>query len=101
MSFNSNPSKQAQEVIFTRKVKKVVHLPISFNNKSFQQVSSQKHLGFTTETSLTFDEQVKAITSEVSKIIGLSWKLNNCSPQSSLTTIYKLFVRPHLDYGDV
>ena len=43
MSFNPDPSKQAQEVIFTRKVKKVVHPPIFFNNKPVQQVSSQKH----------------------------------------------------------
>ena len=44
MSFNPGPSKQAQEVIFTHKVKKVVHPPIFFNNKQVQQVSSQKHL---------------------------------------------------------
>ena len=36
MSFNPDPSKQAQEVIFTRKVKKVVYPPILFNNKSGQ-----------------------------------------------------------------
>ena len=28
-------------------------------------------------------------------------KLNNRLPRSSLTTIYKSCVRPHLDYGDV
>ena len=33
MSFNPDPSKQAQEVIFTRKVKKVVPPPIFLNNK--------------------------------------------------------------------
>ena len=40
-AFNPDPSKQAQEVIFTRKVKKVVHPPIFFHNKPIQQVSSQ------------------------------------------------------------
>ena len=44
MSVNPDPSKQAQEVIFTGKVKKVAHLPIFFNNKLIQQVPSQKHL---------------------------------------------------------
>ena len=33
MSFNPDSSKQAQEVIFTRNVKKVVHSPIFFNYK--------------------------------------------------------------------
>ena len=47
------------------------------------------------------DEQIKAIISKVSKTIGLLRKLNNLLPQSPLTTIYKSFVRPHLDYGDV
>ena len=40
MGFNPDLSKQAQEVIFTRQVKKVVHPPIFFNNKPVQQVSS-------------------------------------------------------------
>ena len=52
-------------------------------------------------TYLTFDEHFKAITSKVNKFIGLLRKLNNCLPRSSLITIYKSFVKPHLDYGDV
>ena len=40
MSFNPDPSKQAQEVVFTCKVKKVVRPQIFFNNKSVQRVSS-------------------------------------------------------------
>ena len=71
MSFNPNPSRQAQEVIFTRKVKKVVHPPIFFSNKPVQQVSSQKHLSFILDTSLTFYEHIKAIASKVSKTVIL------------------------------
>ena len=101
MSFNPAPSKQAQEVIFTRRVKKVVHPPIFFNNKPVQQLLSKKPAGLILDTSLTFDEHIKAITSKVSKTVGLLRKLNNRLPRSSLTIIYKSFVRPHLDYGDV
>ena len=75
MSFNPDLSKQAQEVIFTRKVQKVVHPPIFFNNKPVQKVSSQKYLGLISDTSLTSDEHVKAITSKVSEIIGLVPKI--------------------------
>ena len=35
------------------------------------------------------------------KGIGLLQKLQSILPQTSLLTIYKLFIRPHLDYGDV
>ena len=95
MSFNPDPSKQAQEVFVARKVKKVVLPPVYFNDKPAQQVSSQKHLRLILDTSLTFDELIKKITSKVSRTIGLLRKLNNHLPRSSLTTIYKSFVRPH------
>ena len=55
MIFDLDAYKQAQEFIFTRKAKKVIHPPIFFNNKPVQQVSSQKHLGLILDTSLTFD----------------------------------------------
>ena len=45
MSFNPNPNKQAQEKIFSRKLKKVCRPPLRFNNNNVSQVSSQKRLG--------------------------------------------------------
>ena len=35
------------------------------------------------------------------KRIGIIKKLSNVLPRKSLITIYKSFVRPHLDYGDL
>ena len=35
------------------------------------------------------------------KIVGTIRKLNSVLPRFSLLTIYKSFVRPHIDYGDV
>ena len=35
------------------------------------------------------------------KGIGLLRKLQSILPRTSLLTIYKSFIRPHLDYGDV
>ena len=34
------------------------------------------------------------------KSIGLSHKLQNLLPRAALITIYKPFIRPHLDYGN-
>ena len=34
-------------------------------------------------------------------MIGLLRKLSNLLPRQALVTIYKAFIRPHLDYGDV
>ena len=38
MSFNPDPSKQAQEVIFSRKTKKEYHPPFAFNNKMYRKL---------------------------------------------------------------
>ena len=45
MSFNPDPSKQAQEVIFSRKTKKEYYPPLAFNNNNVLETNSQKHLG--------------------------------------------------------
>ena len=101
MSFNPDPNKQAQEVIFSRKLKKVCHLPLRFNNNNVSQVSSQKHLGLTLDNRLTFDEHLTNVSNKISKTIGLLRKLQNILPRPALFTRYKRFIRPHLDYGDI
>ena len=101
MSFNPEPSKLAQEVISSRKLQKINHPSIYFNNNLIEQVSSQKHLGMILDAKLNFQEQIKNLLTKVNKIIGLFRKLQNILPRGSLLTIFKSFVRPHLDYGDV
>ena len=44
MSSNPDPSKQAQEVVFSHKPQKISHASIYFNNNLIEQVSSQKDL---------------------------------------------------------
>ena len=39
--------------------------------------------------------------SKAMKGIGIIQKLNKILSRHSLITIYKSFVRPHLDYGDI
>ena len=38
MTFNPDPNKQPQEVIFSRKMKKTLHPPLNFNDNSVKQV---------------------------------------------------------------
>ena len=101
MSFNPDLSKQAQEVIFSCNIQKTRHPFIYFNNKSVKQVPSQKDLGLIIDSKLNFQEHLQNILNKVNKTIGLLRKLQNILPREALLTIYKLFVRPHLDYGDV
>ena len=53
------------------------------------------------DSQLNFQEHFKNILNEVNKTIGLLRNLQNILPREPLLTIYKSFVRPHLDYGDV
>ena len=95
MSFNRDPNKQAQEVIFSRKTKKLNHPPLTFSKSTVSQSTYQKHLGVILDASLSFDEHLISVQSKTNKTIGLLRKLQ------VLITIYKAFVRPHLDYGDI
>ena len=54
MSFNPDPSKQAQEVIFSCKLQKSVYPPLYFNNTAVTQSATQKHLGMLLDVKLDF-----------------------------------------------
>ena len=101
MSFNPDISKQADEVIFSRKRSVSFHSPLTFNNIPVAQTNSLKHLGIQLDKKLNFEEQLKKVESKVNKTTGIIRKLQNVLPRSALLTIYKSFIRPHLDYGDI
>ena len=101
MNLNPDPNKQAQEVLFSRKIQKSSQPSLIFNNNIVTQSLTQKHLGIFLDTKLDFQEHLKSIFSKVNKTIGLLRKLHHILPRSPLLTIYKSFIRPHLDYGDI
>ena len=92
MSFNPDPSKQAQEVIFSRKIKKPNHPELIFNNIPVNQTLYQKRLGMLLDDELNFGEHLKYISNKVNKSIGLLHKLQLILPRRSLVTIYKSFI---------
>ena len=53
MTFNTDNRKQAQKIKFSRKLKKVTHPPLLFNNNYVFQISSQTHLGVILDVKLT------------------------------------------------
>ena len=101
MNFNPDPTKQAQELIFSRKVQTTNHPPLFFNENVVPQTTLQKHLGMFLDSKLNFSEHLKTIFQKTNKTIGLLRKLQTLLPRAPLITIYKSFIRPHLDYGDM
>ena len=99
MTFNPDHNKQAQDVIFSRNVKKTLHPLLNFNNDSVKQVQFQKHLGVHLDDKLDFREHLRNIFIKVNRTISLLRNLHNNLPRDPLVTIYKFFIRPHLDSG--
>ena len=99
MSFNPDKSKQAQEVIFSRKTEKIIHPPTIFNNMPVVCSSFEKHLGIYLDEKLNFSNHTKEAIPKVNKGLGILRKLYNVLTWNSLIIIYKSFIRPHLGYG--
>ena len=92
LHFDPDPSKQAQELIFSRKINKLYHPLLLFNNSTVQQISPQKHLGIHLDEELTFRHHINEMINKANKDIAITCKLN-ILPRS--------FIRSHLDYGGV
>ena len=101
MLFNPDPSKQAQEVLFSRKKKAQSHPIISLNNIQVEKSSNQKHLGLILDEKLNFKQHIDSAISKINKGIAVIKKLRYNLPRKLLITIYKAFLRPLIDYGGI
>ena len=88
MNFNPDPTKQAQELIFSRKVQTTNHRPLFFNENVVQETILQKHLGMFLDSKLNFREHLKTIFQKTNETIGLRRKLQTLLPRAPLITIY-------------
>ena len=58
-------------------------------------------MGVTLDLKLTFEKHLLNAFKTVNRTIGLMRKLQSVLPRITLVTIYKAFVRTHMDYGDI
>ena len=98
MIFNPDASKQAQEIVFSRKANASNHATVYFNNVPVIRDNIQKHLGLFLDSKLSFFDHINEKIKKATKGVNVIRKMNLLLPRSSLLTIYKSFVRPHLDY---
>ena len=101
MNFNPDPTKQAIQVIFSRKRQPFHHPVINFNDSPVVDAPYQKHLGLFLDCKLDFNHHVKEKISIANRGIGLIKRLRPIIPQGALLNIYKMIIRPNLDYCDV
>ena len=100
MSFNSDRTKQAQEIIFSRKKNATTDPPLFFKSSEIKLSSNQKHLGLTVDSKLSFNEYINDKIHQANKGASLLRKLETILPRRAFN-IYKSFIRPLLDYADV
>ena len=61
MSFNPDPTKQAQGIIFSCKSSQRNHPSLMFNSNIVNVTTIQKHLGMIFNLRLSFDEHLKSV----------------------------------------
>ena len=88
------------ELIFQRKLFKPT-TPVFFNDAPVMKVDQHKHLGVILDPKLSFSAHIQAAISKSRKAIGMLRFLSKYLSRNTLNELYKLYVRPHLDYGDV
>ena len=101
MQLNPDPNKQGNEIIFSRKSisHNLSHPSIKFNERIITKCDHQKQLGIILDSNLTFNTHIDQKIKTCNKLIGLIRRLSVNLPRNALLTIYKSFIRPHLDYG--
>ena len=77
------------------------HPEIHFNNIPVMKVEEHKHLGIILDSKLSFSTLIKEVITKTRKSIGLLKFLSKYLPRHTLNELFKLYVRPHLEYGDV
>ena len=101
MQFNPDINKQAVQVIFSQKRTKLIHPPLFFNDAPVVIKDEQKHLGMVLDSALNFRSHVREKIISARKGIGVIRYLSKYVSRDVLDQMYKLYVRPHLDYGDI
>ena len=100
MSFNPDPTKPAEEILFSHKLSNTHHPPLFFNGIEVKRVNEHKHLRLILDPKLNFAAHFREKIAIVKKGIGLIKYLRSYLPTKALILIYKAHVRSHLDYCD-
>ena len=73
MKFSPDPNKQANEIIFSRKLvlNNLSHPSVKFNNNNIIRSSHQKHLEFVLDSNLSFNTHIDQKIKTFNTMIGL------------------------------
>ena len=98
MKFNAD---RTEEVIFSSKRLKPAHPPLFPRGNEVPVKAEHKHLGMILDSKLGFRSRTKEAIVKARRGIRMVRYLSKYVSRDVLDQIYKLYVRPHLDYGDI
>ena len=98
MQFNAD---KTEEVIFSTKRNKPYHPVLKLGNEEVSRKNEHKHLGVILDDKLNFQSHIKEAVAKARRGIGIIKYLSRYVNREVLDQVYKLRVRPHLDYGDI
>ena len=101
MVFNPDLTKQAVEVLFSKKRKPTQLDELSFNNIPVKKVSETKHLGMILDSKLKFTTHIEEKIKKARQELGVMKWIKKWVTIETLEQYYKSWVRPHLEYGDL
>ena len=72
----------------------------SLDNHELESVESEKDLGVMVDNKLKFHVQTAYATKKANQMLGVIKKMYVTRDASTIATLYKTIVRPHLEYGN-
>ena len=78
-----------------------MHPPLRLGNEEITSKTEHKHLGMILDSKLNFKSHVIEAILKARRGIGLIRYVSQYVSRDVLDQMYKLYVRPHLDYGDI
>ena len=97
---NFNPNK-TEYMKISRKTVSVDDPPLFLNNVRLNKVNNHKHLGVTLNDKCSWIDHIHNLKTKASKSVGLLRMIQYKVPRSCLETLYKSFIRPILEYGNI
>ena len=88
-------------MFFSKKALATEFGQLDFNGIPSKQEEETKHLGLILDRKLNFESHIEEKLTKARSGLGVMQHLKKWVTLPVLETIYKLYVRPHLDYCDV
>ena len=101
MVFNPDITKQGVEILFSNKKKHSQLDPLTFNGIPVKKVSETKHLGMILDSRLSFNSHLDEKLARARQGLGVMKQIKKWVTQKTLEIVYKMYIRPHLEYGDL